>query len=139
MEQLIKKIPVLLILLGAVLFWRTTPAQAAAIEMEIFYLPHRPAMNVVDKVEKVAGEFSNVTIRKYDFEDPDSRRLVEKYQLTGHMPVAVFINGKNRFTVKGHEMTLQNFPKGDSFVPMFSGEWDYSDLKAILTNLSGEK
>lgn len=139
MEQLIKKIPVFLMLLSATLLWKTVPVQASAIDIEIFYLPHRPALNVVDQVEKVAGEFANITIRKYDFEDPDSRRLVEKYQLTQHTPVAVFINGKNRFTVNGHELTLQNFPKGDRFVPMFSGEWDYSDLKTILTELSGAR
>lgn len=121
------------------LVWQTVPTWAADIEMEIFYLPHRPALNVVDKVENLAADFANVTIHKYDFDDTKSSHLVKKYQITEHMPVAIFINGKNNFTINGHEVRLQNFPKGDSFVPMFSGEWDYTDLKAILTDLSGEK
>ena len=135
----IKNILGLLALLCLSFGWQTAPARAADIEMEIFYLPHKPALNVVAKVEKLAAEFANVTIRKYNFDDPDSKRPVEKYRLTEHIPVAIFINGKDRFIVNGHELRLRNFPKGDSFVPTFSGEWDYPDLRAILTGLSGEK
>lgn len=135
----IKKILGLMVLLCLAFGWQTASARAADVKMEIFYLPHRPALNVVDKVEKLALEFANVTIHKYNFDDPESEGLLEKYSLTGHMPVAIFINGKNRFTVNGHEMRLRNFPKGDSFVPTFAGEWDYTDLRAILTSLSGEK
>ena len=135
----IKNILGVLVLFCLALGLQTAPAQAPDIEMEIFYLPHRPALNVVDKVEKLVADFANVIIRKYNFDDPDSEKLVEKYRLTEHMPVAIFINGKDRFTVNGHDLRLRNFPKGDSFVPTFSGEWDYPDLRAILTNLSGEE
>lgn len=135
----IKNILGLMALLCLTFAWQTAPARAADIEMEIFYLPHRPALNVVDKVVELAAEFANVTIRKYNFDDPSSKRLVEKYGLTEHMPVAIFINGKDRFSVNGHELRLRNFPKGDSFVPTLSGEWDYPDLTAILTSLSGEQ
>lgn len=136
----IKKIlPGLIALLGLVLFFQAAPARAAAIELEIFYLPHRPAMVVVDKVERIAAEFKNVVVRKYSFEDRDAARLLKKYQVTDHMPVAVFINGRNSYTVDGRVLRLRNFPKGDSFVPMFAGEWDYADLRAILAGLTGEK
>jgi hypothetical protein len=135
----IKQILSLMVLLCLAFAWKTVPALAGDTEMEIFYLPHRPAMNVVGKVVNLAAKFTNVTVRKYSFDDPASKRLVEKYQLTEHMPVAIFINGKDRFVVNGHELRLRNFPKGDSFVPTLSGEWDYPDLTAILTSLSGEQ
>lgn len=138
MRRIVKTLPGLLALLGLFVFFQTSPAQAAAIEIDIFYLPHPPAMTVVGKVEQMAGEFANVTVRKYSFDDPKSRKMVEKYHLTDHMPVAVFINGKDSFTVDGRSVRLRNFPKGDSFVPMFAGEWDYADLRAILAGLAGE-
>lgn len=128
-----------MILLCLVFSWQTVPARAADIEMEIFYLPHRPALNVVDKVEKQAAEFANVTLHKYNFQDPANKKLLEKYGLKEHMPVAIFINGKDHFTVNGNVVKLRNFPKGDSFVPTFSGQWDYPDLRAILNSLSGGK
>ena len=115
------------------------PVTAAGINLEIFYLPHRPAMVVVDKVEQVAKEFADVTIHKYSFDDPKNHTLLEKYKLTGHIPVAIFINGENNFTVKGRVIHFRNFPKGDAFVPTLAGEWDYDDLRALLRNMAGEK
>ena len=114
-------------------------AYAADIQMEIFYLPHGPAQAVVSEVEKVAAEFKNIVIKKYSFEDPATEKLQKKYNLTGHMPVAIFINTQNSFTVKGQRISLQNFPKGNAFVPMFAGEWDYADLRVILQKVSGGK
>ena len=115
------------------------PAQAADIEMEIFFLPHRPALNVVDQVERLAAEFTNVKVHKYNFEDPAVKGLLKKYRLTEHMPVAIFINGRDHFSVNGNDLQLRNFPKGDSFVPTYSGDWDYPDLRKILSSLSEEK
>jgi hypothetical protein len=125
--------------IAAFLVLRTQPACGADIQMEIFYLPHRPAMAVVSEVEKVAAEFDNIVIREYSFADPDADKLLKKYNLTEHMPVAIFINGQDSFTVNGQKVNLRNFPKGDAFVPMFSGAWDYADLRIILQNMSGGK
>ena len=114
-------------------------AYSADVQMEIFFLPHPPALAVVNKVEKVAAEFKNIDLKKYNFDDPGIKKLLKKYDLAGHMPVAIFINGQNRFIVNGQKMALRNFPKGDAFVPTFAGEWDYEDLRTILQGLSGGK
>ena len=139
MNRLFKIIPGLPVLLGMFLFWQAEPARAGNIEMEIFYLPHRPAMVVVDKVAQVAAEFKDVDLKKYSFDDRAAAKLVKKYKMTDHMPVAIFINGRDSFTVNGRSLRLINFPKGDAFVPMFAGEWDYPDLRAILAELAGER
>jgi len=130
---------VMLFALVSTLAMLTQTARGADIEMEIFYLPHRPAEAVVAKVEQVAAEFNNVNLKKFSFADPGAEKLLKKYNLRDHMPVAIFINGKNNFIVNGNRMNLRNFPKGDPFVPMFAGEWDYKDLRLILTEISGEK
>lgn len=129
----------LFLLTTVFLVYAAQAACAAAIHLEIFYLPHRPALAVVSEVEKVAAEFNNIVIDKYNFDDPDIDKLLKKYSLTEHMPVAIFINGQNRFTVNGQQVSLRNFPKGNAFVPMFAGEWDYADLRIILQEISGGK
>lgn len=139
MKPISRIMTILTMFSGLFLFFHAAPARAGAIEVEIFYLPHRPAMVVIDKVEQVAAEFVNVTVKKYSFEDPGAKKLLKKYKLTDHMPVAVFINGKDSFTVGGRSLRLRNFPKGDAFVPMFAGEWDYADLRVILAGLNGGK
>ena len=118
------------------------PAQSvfgADIQMEVFYLPHPPAMAVVSKVEDVAAEFNNVILNKYSFDDPSAEKLLTQYDLQDHMPVAIFLNGHNSFTLNGQKIVLRNFPKGDPFVPMFAGSWDYTDLRLILEGMNGGK
>jgi hypothetical protein len=130
---------ILFYLLALTLFFQAGQVRAADTLVDIFFLPHRPALAVVSGVEKVAAEFKNIVIQKYSFEDPGTDKLLKKYNLIGHMPVAIFINGENSFTVNGKKISLRNFPKGDAFVPMYSGEWDYDNLRVILQEVSGEK
>ena len=114
-------------------------AFAASVNMEIFYLPHRPAVAVVEKIEQALSGMDYVHIKKYNFDDEATDKLVDKYKLYDHMPVAVFINGKDRYMVDGRETEFRNFPKGDAFVPTMEGKWSYEDLKKVAESLHGEK
>ena len=111
----------------------------AAPRMEIFYLPHRPAMAVVSQIERVVADYPQLVVKKYSFDDPAAAELLEKYQLRSHMPVAIFIDGRNNFEIDGRRISLRNFPKGDAFVPTFAGEWDYADLRRILRTEQGQR
>jgi hypothetical protein len=139
MMRIVKIPPIIPVLLGLFLFPPAAPARAGAVQLEIFYLPHRPALVVVDKVERIAAGFKDVAVKKYSFDERATGKLLKKYNITEHLPVAVFINGRDRFTVAGRSLRLRNFPKGDAFVPMFAGEWDYPDLEAILAELAGAR
>jgi len=132
-------IKLLFTFLVSLLLFQTGPVFASNTEIEIFYLAHRPAVAVVDKIDKIVAEFNDIVTRKYNFEDPASKKLLKKYKLSGHMPVAIYINGKNNFTIDGKKIQFRNFPKGDAFVPTFAGEWNYSDLRTLLTNIGGGK
>jgi hypothetical protein len=122
----------------ALLLFLATSASASSVTMEIFYLPHRPALAVVEKIEQSVAELGYVSIEKYSFDDQAAMPLLEKYQLLDHMPVAVVINGKDRYPVDGKEIIFRNFPKGDAFVPNFEGGWSYEDLKRIVVSLHGQ-
>lgn len=138
-SPIVKKLYMALLLPGLFFFAQVPSAFAADILLEVFYLPHAPAMAVVNEVEKVASEFPDLTLKRFNFEDPASRPAIESHKLTAHIPVAIFINGQDTFTVGGKTMTFRNFPKGNAFVPMFAGEWDYSDLRTILAGVSKGK
>lgn len=115
---------------------QTAKNQAAEENLiEIFYLPHPPAMAIVDKVEPIIAQFPDFKVVKYNFEDPASKDKVAEYNLVNHYPVAIFIGGKNSFTVDGTTVSLLNFPQGDAFIPSFEGQWTYEDLKKILNSL----
>lgn len=100
--------------------------------VEIFYLPHAPAEAIVQKVEPIIAKYPNYTVKKYGFEDSANKQKIADYNLVSHAPIAIFIGGKNSFTIDGKTISLINFPKGDAFIPSFEGEWSYEDLGKIL-------
>ena len=122
-------------------YWQTSVAAPSAKApaddrplIEIFYLPHAPALAVVDKVEPIIARFPQYTVKKYDFLDDASQPKIREYNLFEHTPIAIFIDGINTFTVDGKSISLSNFPKGEDFVPTYEGEWSYDDLEKILAS-----
>jgi len=132
---------VLILLIAGFFYWQANNSQPKNDQtdkgklIEIFYLPHPPALAIVDKVEPIIAEFPNFKVIKYNFDDPASKDKVAEYNLVNHTPVAIFIGGKNSFTIDGKTVSLLNFPQGDSFIPSFEGGWTYKDLKNILNSL----
>jgi hypothetical protein len=55
------------------------------------------------------------------------------------MPVVIFINGRNEFTLGARKVVFKNFPKGNAFVPMFEGNWSYQDLDSVLSTAGKSK
>jgi hypothetical protein len=111
----------------------TASAMAASKMVEVFYLPHPPAEAVVKDVEAVLKKHDQFKVTKYNFEDPQSKKLLVKYNLRQHMPVVIFIDGQNEFTLGKRKVIFKNFPKGNAFVPMFEGNWSYRDLDGVLS------
>ncbi len=104
--------------------------------VEIFYLPHPPAEAIVRKVEPIIAEFPKFTVKEFSFDDPQAKSLIDKYNLTEHMPIAIFIDGKDVFTLGDKSIELKNFPKDDAFAPSYEGGWSYENLRAILKTLN---
>ena len=102
--------------------------------VEIFHLPHVPAVAVVKKVEEILKKYPEYTVTKYSFDDEQNNTKIIKYGLDEHMPVSIFIGGTNTFTIEGAQVSFQNFPKGDSFIPGFEGVWNYNDLEKVLSD-----
>lgn len=111
-----------------------TQEQTGKHLVEIFYLPHAPAREVVKKVEPILTQYPDYEVKEYDLFDAKNKDIIAQHNLTEHLPVAIFIDGKTDFTVNGQTITLKNFPKSDSFIPSFAGNWDYGDLQTILND-----
>jgi hypothetical protein len=103
------------------------------VVVEVFYLPHPPAEAVVANIDKIVSSQKPVEERKISFDDSNSQSLIKKYKLEGHIPVAIFINGHDRFTIDGQKIVFRNFPKDNSFAPMgLGGNWSYKDFQKAL-------
>lgn len=127
-----------LIIFGASAFFLfTAVCRASSVVVEIFYLPHPPAEAVVRDVEASLNGLKGIELRKYNFEAPESRKQIAKYNIREHTPVLIYINGKNEFVVGNRKIVLKNFPKGNSFVPFYEGNWSYQDVRDIMRSIAG--
>jgi len=102
--------------------------------VEVFYLPHPPIDPIRQKIKSILQKFPKYELKEYDFDDKNNKQKIENYNLTGHIPVAIFINGTDVFLINGQKITFKNFPKGDAFVPSLEGSWDYNDLEKVLAD-----
>jgi len=111
----------------------TTEGSSAKVLLEVIHLPHPPLDPVLANIDKVVAGRKDIEVRKVSFDDPAAEALIKKYKLEGHIPVAIFINGRDHFTVDGRKVIFRNFPKGNSFTPSgFGGDWNYDDLRKVL-------
>jgi hypothetical protein len=110
----------------------TTAKDAAQIRVDIYYLPHPPAMKILKKAEAVLRKFPAVKTSEYDFTDPKNAGRIEAQGLTGHSPIIILINDKSTFMIEGRQVEFKNFPKGDAFIPTLEGSWTFDDLEKVL-------
>jgi hypothetical protein len=102
--------------------------------VEVFYLPHPPVDPIREKIKNILEKFPDYKLKEYDFYNDNNKQKIESYNLVGHIPVAIFIDGKDSFLINGQKITFKNFPKGDAFVPTLEGSWSYDDLEKVLAN-----
>jgi hypothetical protein len=105
-----------------------------SIRVDIFYLPHPPAMAIVKKVEAILKKHPSVKLSEYDFLDPKNAERIKAHGFTEHSPVIILIDDKTSFTIDGKQIEFKNFPKGDAFVPSLEGSWTYEDIEKAIAS-----
>jgi hypothetical protein len=113
---------------------KAASASGKQVRIDIFYLPHPPAIAILRKVEAVLHNYPTAKINEYDFLDPKNADKIKAHGLTEHSPIVILLNDKNAFSIDGRQVEFKNFPKGDAFVPSLEGSWTYDDIdKAIAS------
>lgn len=106
------------------------PAKAGMVVVEVGYLPHPPAMAVVEELDRVFARFSSrIEVRRYDLTTPDGERFAQAHRLTGHTPVAVYIDGHLEFDVGGRKLRFTGFPQAEG--------WSAADVESVLRQKTG--
>jgi hypothetical protein len=52
--------------------------------------------------------------------------------LTGHTPLAIFVNGSMQFTLDGRTVKFFSFPAGQGTGMVPDGGWSMADLQRVL-------
>lgn len=109
------------------------PAPSGSVTVEIIYLNHpplRPILQQIDAVLKPYGDAVKVT--RYDFDTPEGAAFAQKKGLTGHDPLAIFVNGAQSFNLDGRTVKFDSFPQGSGTGAVPDGAWTLADFDVVL-------
>jgi hypothetical protein len=104
-----------------------------SVRVDLAYLSHPPVMAVLQQVDPLLNSYgTKLDVIRYDLETPEGDAFIKQKGVTGHMPIAIFINGSDEVTVNGRKIQFLSFPQnqGTGMVP--NGAWTVDDLKAAL-------
>ena len=110
-----------------------TVGAPGAVMVEVGFLNHAPMRSVLADVDELlAGYGDKVSVTRYDFESPEGEAFAEAKELTGHTPIAIFVDGEMDFTVDGRAVKFYSFPQGGGTGVVPEGAWTMDDLKQVL-------
>jgi len=111
-----------------------------AVTVDIAYLDHAPVLAVLDQVTRVLAKYGDrLKVARYDLETPAGTAFAERKHLTGHTPLAIFINGSMDVTEGGHHIRFFRFPEGQGTRMVPAGGWSMALLDAALAHATGAR
>jgi ABC-type glycerol-3-phosphate transport system substrate-binding protein len=114
------------------------PVASGTATVEIVSLNHPPVRPVLDQVDALLKPYgAKVKVTRYDFDTPEGAAFAQKMGLTGHDPLAIFVNGSQSFNLDGRTVTFNSFPQGGGTGMVPDGAWTVADLEAVLKKVTG--
>jgi hypothetical protein len=118
---------------------RAVAARPGAVTVEVAYLNHPPLRPVLSEVDKLLANYGDrVSVTRYDFDTPEGEAFAKAKELTGHTPLAIFVNGSMQFTLNGRTVKFYSFPQGQGTGMVPDGGWTIQDLQQVLDEAAGK-
>lgn len=103
------------------------------VKVEVVYLNHPPVRPIIDEINKVLASYGDkVNVSRYDFDTPEGEAFAKKMGITGHTPLAIFIEGSETFDLGGRKVKFESFPQGGGTGMVPDGAWSMTDLDSVL-------
>ena len=126
-----KKILILL-MLSLSLLLPVAAGAAAPVEVDVLYMNHGPLQPTLDNLKGLfAGYGEKITPRWHDFESREGEKFMAAKGIRHHVPLMIWINGKETVQVEGVPCTFSGFPSG-SGPQFFQGKWTLESLARAL-------
>jgi hypothetical protein len=109
------------------------------VKIDILYLNHGPVIKVLDKMKPILDKYRDkLSIDMFDFDTEQASVYARKHKLTGHVPLAVFIDGSLTFDFGNRKTAFISFPKGEGPGMIADGDWSFSDFDEALRTATGK-
>lgn len=97
---------------------------SAGVDVDLVYLNHPPVQPVLKDIEKVLADYKGkASVTRHEADTAEGKKFADEHSLTGHVAIAVLIDG---------EVEFKGFPVGEAPVKSAEGDWEIEDLDAAL-------
>lgn len=111
------------------------PGQAKAadpVTIDVLFMDHGPLRPTLYKLKEIfEGYGAKLTVRWHDFESREGEEFMARMGITNHVPLVIWLNGKDTIDIEGTACTFSGFPSG-SGPAMFQGKWTMDQLSKAL-------
>ena len=115
------------------------PAPSETATVDIIYLNHPPVLPILQEIDAVLNPYGDkVKVTRYDFDTTEGAAFAKKMGITGHDPLAIFVNGSQSFDLDGRTVTFNSFPQGVGTGMVPDGAWTVADLATVLKKILGQ-
>jgi hypothetical protein len=112
---------------------------AQKVLVEILYMNHGPLLSTLKEIDTICAQYKDkITVYRYDFESPEGERFMSQKGIRQHIPLIIWIDGKNAFPINKKEIKFIGFPSG-SGPASFQGRWTMDDLRNTLNSATQKK
>jgi hypothetical protein len=112
---------------------------AQKVTVEILYMNHGPLLSTLKEIDNTCAQYKDkITVSRYDFESQEGERFMNKKGISQHIPLMIWIDGKNALPVNGKEVKFSGFPSG-SGPAFFQGKWTMGDFRNALNTATQKK
>jgi hypothetical protein len=112
---------------------------AKEVNVEVLYMNHGPLQPSLEQIKQVFSKYGNkINVSWYDFESKEGEQFMAKKNVTQHIPLVIWIDGKSAVPVNGKEIKFVGFPTG-SGPAFFQGKWTMEDLRRALSQITNKR
>jgi hypothetical protein len=116
-----------------------TASAGKEIKVEVLYMNHGPLQPSLEKIKNIFSQYGGkITVSWYDFESKEGEQFMAKKGITQHIPLVIWLEGKNAIPLNGKEVKFIGFPTG-SGPAFFQGKWTMEDLRQALNEITSKK
>jgi hypothetical protein len=109
------------------------PAAPGVPKVEIAFLNHPPVRGALKEVDKLLASYGDkIAVIRYDLETDRGAAFAKSKGLTGHFPIAIFVNGASEIKLKDRTVKFSSFPQGAGTFMVASGSWTAEDLRQAI-------
>lgn len=106
--------------------------------MVVVALEHPPVQAVLKDVDPLLAAYGDrVSVRRVDAESEQGQELAEDKGVTGHVALAIFVEGPAQQGGDPDEERFVGFPRDRAPIPSAQGDWALDDLRAALDQQVG--